>query len=273
MLFPFHDNNPTVRTPYFTLAIIAFNTIVYVWMLRQPDANQLNLVVHHGFIPKRVAQLADPKLVVGVQFDPAAPAIQLPADPPQIYSSVLTTMFMHGGWLHLLGNMWFLWIFGNNIEDRLGHAVFLFYYLVGGLVATACHYAYDPNSTVPVIGASGAVAAVLGGYAVTYPTARVRTLVFLIVFVTIMELPALIVLGAWFVMQLIEAAGAARVGVNGGNVGVAWWAHVGGFISGLVLMPILSAGTAPPGINWQEETERQFGPRPAGFGDRRSDVK
>src|SRR5262245_24449521 len=115
MLFPFHDNNPTVRTPYLTLSIIAINALVLIWMARQPEARQEELVVHHGFIPVRLAQLTDPRLVVKVQLDPAAPAVQLPANPPEIYSSILTTMFMHGGWIHLIGNMWFLWIFGNNI--------------------------------------------------------------------------------------------------------------------------------------------------------------
>src|SRR3989337_1493039 len=105
-------------------------------------------------------------------------------------------MFMHGGWIHLITNMWMLWIFGNNIEDRLGHLLFVAFYLVGGLLATFCHWVTDPNSTMPVVGASGAVAAVLGGYAVTYPTAKVRTLIFL-VFIMVVDLPALVVLGLW----------------------------------------------------------------------------
>ena len=269
MLFPFHDNNPTTRNPYFTLLIILINTVVLIWMTKMPAAGQEELIVQRGFIPARIGQLSDPKLVVHVQLDPATPPIQLPANQPRIYTSLFTTMFMHGGWIHLLGNMWFLWIFGNNIEDRLGHFVFLLYYVMGGLVATACHWAYDPASTIPVIGASGAVAAVLGGYAITFPQARVRTLVFLVVIITIMELPALVVLGVWFILQLIEAAGAFQLGVGGG-VGVAWWAHVGGFVAGLVMMPLLSAGTAPPGANWREEADRQFGPRvPDSFGKRR----
>jgi membrane associated rhomboid family serine protease len=155
---------------------------------------------------------------------------------------MFTSMFMHAGLMHLLSNMWFLWLFGNNVEDRLGHVVYLFFYLVGGLAALACHWATNPSSPVPVVGASGAVAAVLGAYAITFPFAKVRTLVFLFVFVTIIDLPALMVLGFWFLGQLLEARHALNAGVDGG---VAFMAHVGGFVAGLILMPLLG-GTRPP---------------------------
>jgi membrane associated rhomboid family serine protease len=156
-----------------------------------------------------------------------------------------------------------LWLFGNNVEDRLGHVLFFCFYLLGGLLATACHWAYDPASTTPVIGASGAVSAVLGAYAVTWPHARVKTVVFLIVFVTVIEFPALLVLGFWFVTQLIEAAGLLRLPMRGGAViaepaSVAWWAHVGGFVAGLVLMPLLSAGAPPADTDWKKEAEAMF---------------
>jgi membrane associated rhomboid family serine protease len=151
-------------------------------------------------------------------------------------------MFLHGGWMHLLSNMWFLWLFGNNVEDRLGHVVYLVFYLLGGLAALFCHWLTDPASAVPVIGASGAVAAVLGAYAITFPFARIRTLVFLLVFVTIVDLPALLVLGVWFLGQLLEARASLNLEVDGG---VAFMAHVGGFVAGLILMPLLG-GTRPP---------------------------
>ncbi|MEM7311737.1 MAG: rhomboid family intramembrane serine protease, partial [Planctomycetota bacterium] len=142
-------------------------------------------------------------------------------------------------------NMWFFWIFGNNIEDRLGHIPFLIFYLVGGLLASACHWlmATGPAAFVPVIGASGAVAVTLGAYAVTYPFARVRTFIFIVVFFTIVELPALAVLGAWFLMQMVSAAEVSNVQMGGG---VAWWAHIGGFAAGAILMPLLTAGSRQP---------------------------
>ena len=164
--------------------------------------------------------------------------LELAPDSRQIWLSLLTCMFMHGSWMHLLGNMWFLWLFGNNVEDRLGPPAYLFLYLVGGLIASAAHWRVDPTSTTPIIGASGAIAAVLGAYAVTWPWARVSTLVFLVIFVTIIDVPALVVLGVWFVAQVMAGQESLHAGGAGG---VAWWAHVGGFLAGMVLMPVLSA--------------------------------
>jgi membrane associated rhomboid family serine protease len=158
-------------------------------------------------------------------------------DPGEILLSLLTCMFMHGGWLHLIGNMWFLWLFGNNVEDRLGHVSYLIFYLVGGFIGSFAHWAINPESTSAVIGASGAVAAVLGAYAITWPWARVHTLIFIIIFIDVIDVPALGVLGLWFLLQLIEAHGQLGLNVSGG---VAWWAHVGGFVAGMVLMPLLS---------------------------------
>lgn len=264
-MFPFHDDNPTQRFPFVTIALIVINTAVFVWMLRQPEARQLHVMFQRGFVPARIAQLTTRQPIeapVGPQVGVPQPevgvpqSVRLPAAPGQIYLSLLTCMFLHGGWMHLLGNMWFLWLFGNNVEDRLGHILFLLLYLGGGLLATFCHWLPEPNSLVPVIGASGAVAAALGAYAITWPFARIKTLVFLVVFVTIVELPALLVLGFWFAMQLIEAATAIQFGMGGD---VAWWAHVGGFVTGFVLMPLLSAMVyrpAPPPerMQWQEFT-------------------
>ena len=162
----------------------------------------------------------------------------------EVIVSLFTSLFLHAGWMHLLSNMWFFWIFGNNIEDRLGRIQFLIFYLIGGLIASACHWMMSQGNGafVPVIGASGAVAVTLGAYAVTYPFARVRTLIFVIVFFTIVELPALIVLGAWFLMQMLSAAHVANVEMGGG---VAWWAHIGGFAAGAILMPLITSGSSP----------------------------
>ena len=271
MFFPFHDNNPTLRTPWVTLLLIAINTVAFVWLTRLPDVQRAVVVAEYGFVPKRLAQLSNPKVVVEVPVEvqanapvmfpggpPQVKTVRLPPVPEQIYLSAFTALFLHGGWLHLVGNMWYLWLFGNNVEDRLGHMVFLCFYVLSGLIATMCHWAFEPSSALPVIGASGAIAAVLGAYAMTWPFAKVRTLVFLVVFITIWELPALVVLGFWFVSQILEAIGAMQVGINGGEAGVAFWAHVGGFVTGLLLMPLLSAGAPPPGQTWSSEYEAGF---------------
>lgn len=267
-MIPLYDTNPHRRTPWFTLLIILVNIGVMIWLYKQPQAVQEKVMVHYGFVPQRIAQLSNPKLVVEVNLtpnvEPVAPELQPPpgdvmklaAEPEAIYRSLLTMMFLHGGWLHLISNMWFLWIFGNNIEDRLGHVIFVCFYVLGGLLASACHWAVDPSSAVPVIGASGAVAAVLGAYAVTFPTAKVRTLFFLF-FIFIFDIPALVVLGLWFLQQLLAGIGALGANMHGG---VAWWAHVGGFVAGAVLMPILALGAPPPDRDWDAEANEEFRP-------------
>jgi membrane associated rhomboid family serine protease len=154
---------------------------------------------------------------------------------PSTLLTIFTSMFMHGGLLHIAGNMLFLWIFGNNVEDAMGKPKFILFYLLGGLAATALQTAVGPNSTVPNLGASGAIAAVLGGYALLYPRARVVTLIFIIFFVTVVELPALLVLGGWFLLQVIDASQP-----TGGGGGVAYFAHIGGFIFGLLAIKLLA---------------------------------
>jgi len=255
MLFPLHDHNPTTRTPIVTYAIVAVNVVAFLWLIRLPALEKEKIYYEQGFVPARIAQLVDHKPIQvelehqPVEVQPAGEAGQaaeapeaklfpLNAVPGQIFLSLLTCMFMHGGWLHLIGNMWFLWVFGNNVEDRLGHATYLLFYLIGGLLASACHWIIEPGSTTPVIGASGAVAAMLGAYAITWPWARVKTLVFLFVIITIIDLPALLLLGLWFGAQIWGGAQALGPGQPSG---VAWWAHIGGFLAGLLLMPLLGA--------------------------------
>ncbi len=147
-----------------------------------------------------------------------------------------SSMFLHGGWMHLIGNLWFLWIFGDNVEDRLGRPRFLLFYLLGGLAAAFAQWVVDPQSAVPMVGASGAISAVLAGYLVLYPKARIVTLVPLFVFVHFTELPAWIFLGLWFVFQGLSGVGDLASGAGGG---VAWWAHVGGFVAGVPLVYLL----------------------------------
>ncbi len=253
MFFPFHDDNPTVRFPIITCALIAANVVGFLSLRRLPPRDQQVAVYRRGFVPARLAQLRDPQpkpIVVPINTPARHPVfgvvirqqkLQLDPSPRQVVTSLLTCMFLHGGWMHLIGNMWFLWVFGNNVEDRLGSLPFLAIYLGGGLLASGCHWIVDPTSLVPVIGASGAVATILGAYAVTWPWARVHTLVFLFIFITIIDLPAMLVLGVWFLGQLV-----AGTSDGGMAQGVAWWAHIGGFIAGVVLMPLASAVFAPP---------------------------
>ncbi len=274
MLFPLHDNNPITRIPLVTIGLIVINTAALIWFGQLSFQRQEEVVIRRGFIPARVAQLSNPNLVVKIKLQQLirgplnqprlqAREIGLPPQPAQIYTSMVTSMFLHGGWMHLIGNMWFLWLFGNNVEDRLGPIIFFCFYLLGGVLAIACHWVYDPHNATPVIGASGAVSAVLGAYAITWPRARIKTLVFLLVFVTIVELPALWVLGFWFVSQLVEAAGLLRLPMQGGAriaepASVAWWAHVGGFAAGLLLMSLLGANAPPSGSDWKKEAEEAF---------------
>ena len=266
MFFPLYDNNPHYRVPWITLLIIAANVVSLVWLLSLSGEQQLETVYRFGFVPKRVAQLQQQKpltlkIPTDEQLEQMEPEerleqrqIKLPARASDVGRSVLTMMFLHANWLHLALNMWMLWVFGNNIEDRLGHLIFAFFYLLGGAAATACHWGHDPVSELPVIGASGAVGAVLGAYAVTFPRAKVKTLVF-VLFVFIVDLPALVVLGVWFALQLFAGVRAFGAPVQ---AGVAWWAHVGGFASGLLLMPLLALGAPPPNEDWDAEADSLY---------------
>jgi membrane associated rhomboid family serine protease len=250
MLFPFRDDNPTTRSAVVTYSLVAINVVAFLWLSRLPEAQQVAAVYQWGFVPARIGQLVHgrpirftvPEVVQGpwgMAFQRDRTLVLRP-NPRQTLLSLVTAMFLHGGWMHLIGNMWFLAVFGNNVEDRLGHLPFLAFYLVGGLAASACQWAGHPAGVAPMIGASGAVAAVLGAYAITWPWARVHTLVFLVIFITVLDFPALLVLGVWFVSQLLNATQGGGIGAN-----VAWWAHVGGFLAGMLLMPPLNAVFAP----------------------------
>jgi membrane associated rhomboid family serine protease len=264
-MFPLYDLNPHRRFPWFTLLLIAANTVVMIWMANL-DPNDANKVAFkYGFIPKRVTELGHGRPLVaniplvddkGREIPGAKPVEEkLSETPSAVYTTLLTTMFLHGGWLHLVSNMWMLWIFGNNIEDRLGHLLYVCFYLIGGLIASLTHWAIDPSSGMPVIGASGAVAAVLGGYAVTYPWAKVRTLVF-VGLIFIVDIPALVWLGIWFVLSNLVPGILSLNGLD--TARVAFWAHIGGFLAGVVLMPFLALGAPPPGADWRKEAEDMF---------------
>lgn len=260
-MFPLYDLNPHRRFPWITILLIVANVSV---MAVQGFSPSQDLVYRFGFIPKRVSELGSgqpvevPKLKLnqaGQQVpDRQQPPYVFQDDPAQVYLTFITMMFLHGGWLHLLFNMWWLWVFGNNVEDRLGRFMFLCFYLLGGMVGTVCQWAFQPMSTVPVIGASGAVAAVLGGYAITYPKAMVKTLVFLGI-PLILNLPAMLVLGFWFVAQLVSGFIGMQQEVA---AQVAFWAHIGGFVAGVILMPFLALGAPPADSDWKREAEELF---------------
>ncbi len=271
MLIPLFDLNPHSRFPWFTLLLIAANVGINVWSGTLGEVRQTAVVLEHGFVPVRFSQLDSGKPVIiplqsidprtgKPEIDlltgrPKIVGVPLSTDASAVYPTFLSTMFLHGSWAHLLMNMWMLWIFGNNVEDRLGHFLYLAFYIGGGIIATLVFWVTDVGGTVPVIGASGAVAAVLGGYAVTYPTAKVRTLIFIVIIFLIRDVPALVLLGLWFLMEVISG----MIGLWGVQLQpVAFWAHVGGFLAGMLLMPVLSLGASPPGTNWREEAEEMF---------------
>ena len=239
-MFPLKDDIPTRRFPILTVAIIVACAVVYFvfeqgfWSLGETGNER---VIEYGAIPYEITN-------PGEECAPDASQTQIVCegqpgvtgsapDQPPWWVTIFSSMFMHGSLLHLGGNMLFLWIFGNNIEDSMSRWRFIVFYLLGGLAALLAQVLIDTNSTVPTVGASGAIAAVLGGYALLYPHARVITLIFIIIIFTVVELPALIVLGLWFVLQLLPAFTQPVVDSGGG---VAYFAHIGGFIFGLLLI-------------------------------------
>ena len=229
-MFPIKDNIPTDRFPIVTVALIVANVVIYFFL---QDGGWQITANNTGDWP--VGEYALVPCDITAQCAPG----DVPRDHVGPIASVFTSMFMHGGLLHLGGNMLFLWIFGNNIEDSMGPLRFILFYLAGGIAADALQIAFDADSSVPTLGASGAVAAVLGGYALLYPRARVITVVFIIIFFTVLELPALLVLGLWFVQQLVFGALEYGTADQGGG-GVAYFAHIGGFAFGLVTIRLLA---------------------------------
>ena len=227
-MFPLRDEIPSRRAPVVTLPIIALNVAVFLYQSALPPQRLEAIFYLFGIVP---ARYSDPAWAAGVGL------------PPGGVVPFVTSMFLHGGLAHLLFNMWTLWIFGDNVEDRLGRVRYSLFYLVSGLAAGALHWATNAGSTVPTIGASGAIAGVLGAYLVYFPHARVLTLVPVFFYPLFVRIPALIYLGIWFVGQLASGALAGGGGPESG--GIAWWAHVGGFLAGMALaLPL--ARRAPP---------------------------
>jgi membrane associated rhomboid family serine protease len=208
-MFPLKDTQPSYSRPVVTIAIITVNLLVFLFEASLGPYTRNALIETYGLVPD--------------QFR---------------VTTVLTSMFLHGGWLHVLGNMWFLWIFGDNIEDLLGHAKYLVFYLLCGCVAALGQVISGPYSTVPMVGASGAIAGVMGAYMIKFPRARILTLVFIIVFFTTIEIPAPIMLAYWFFIQLFSGFGSiARTHISQG--GTAFFAHIAGFVAGIVLVKVM----------------------------------
>jgi membrane associated rhomboid family serine protease len=227
-MFPIRDDNPHFLTPAVTVGIIAANAAV--WVLVQGLGTEPLLpssVCELGLVPGDLLG----RLPVGVQV-PLGPRYACVVQAGSSWHTLFTSMFLHGGWMHLIGNMWFLWIFGNNVEDSMGHVRFVIFYLLCGLAAAAFQVVSQPSSGVPMVGASGAIGGVMGAYIVLYPRVRVHMLVFLGFYVTRIVVPAVFMLGYWFLLQLL--GGAVAQGRAGG--GVAFWAHVGGFLAGALLV-------------------------------------
>jgi membrane associated rhomboid family serine protease len=234
-VFPLKDNIPTLHFPFVTVGLIALNVISYFFWQRGGltlgDPTSQHYFCHlydYAEIPYEITHSGEQVAARGCA----------PPDAPT-WLTVFTAMFMHGGLLHLGGNMLFLWIFGNNVEDSMGHVKFVVFYLLGGLAATALQVVVGPDSVVPNLGASGAIAGVLGGYLILFPRARVVTVIFIVFFFTIVELPALLILGFWFVQQVLF--GYFDLNSAGENGGVAYFAHVGGFAFGLLAIKLFAS--------------------------------
>jgi membrane associated rhomboid family serine protease len=270
-LIPVKDNIPTLRFPVVTVALIVINIAVFVWQVTQSSdpgsstsphvpglSEQDETTLDYGAIPYRLTHPGKDCAVGNVATGPdASNSLQVvcqgtseyrvaqsspnftPLDSPPWWATVFTSMFLHGGILHIAFNMLFLWIFGNNIEDSMGRPRFLLFYLLAGIVAAYTQALLTAGSTVPAIGASGAIAGVLGGYLLLYPRARVLTVLLIIFFVTIIEIPAAILLAIWFVLQFLPALGQVTTSAAGGE-GVAYWAHVGGFAFGLAAIKLFA---------------------------------
>ncbi len=278
-MIPLKDNIPTDRFPVITVAFIAVNVLVFIWQLNYSTDPQLSQIegydaiqqsaLEYGAIPYRITSPGETEdCAIGavnaqgqagvvcpgteeyaqaVKRGQGRPGLRpIPLEQAAWFVTLFTSMFMHGGILHIAGNMLFLWVFGNNIEDSMGRLKFVLFYLAAGLAAVYSQAALELDSTVPTIGASGAVAGVLGAYALLHPRAGVLTLIFIVFFVTVVEIPAMILLGIWFILQFLPAVGQVATPEVGGEGGVAYFAHVGGFIFGLAAIKLFATRRREP---------------------------
>jgi len=221
-MFPIRDTQPSYSRPFVTVIIILINVAVFLYEITLDPYSQNNLIAHYGLVPRHFH-----------------------------FSAILTSMFLHGGWMHIIGNMWFLWIFGDNVEDVMGHTKFLVFYLLCGLAAGLTQTLFSVGSRVPMVGASGAIAGVMGAYLIKFPHARIVTAVFFF-FITVIEVPAVLMLLYWFFIQLVsgvETVGYAHLSQGG----TAFFAHIGGFIAGMILVAVMGTRqkyVRRPDLNW-----------------------
>jgi len=255
-VFPIQDSIPSRTTPVVNYVVMAVCSLVFFLQLNDGSGGN-RMVQQYGMVPLRIsdpdATATMPQPVVRQTVrGPVVVMEQRPmlASKVPAYLTLLTCIFLHGGWMHFLGNMWFLYIFGDNVEDRVGHLGFLLLYLGTGVMASVAHFLAGPSSSVPTIGASGAIAGVMGAYALLYPHARVLAVIPIIIIFRLIVIPAPVFLGIWFVLQLVQ--GLMTSGVAG--AGVAWWAHIGGFVAGGLLAVVI--GRSPMGH--EAVTERRF---------------
>jgi rhomboid family protein len=214
-VFPLSDVIPSRTTPFVTVTLIVVNAAVFLHQVLLPPGLREQFVATYALVPASFS-----------------------------WPTVITSMFLHGGWSHIIGNMVYLWIFGDNVEDRLGHVLYLFFYLGCGCVAAILQLVFTPYSGVPMLGASGAIAGVMGAYFVLYPQSRVLTAIFILIFFDLVEIPAVFFLGIWFLMQLLSGVGSLGIS-NAASGGIAFWAHIGGFAAGAVVGFILRARDRP----------------------------
>jgi membrane associated rhomboid family serine protease len=243
MVFPIGDDNTgRVRTPYVTYALIALNVLVFVFL--QGMGTNERFTYAFSTVPQEIRTGADVARDVPIEVGDERGSIPLQPTPGSVYATLLITMFMHGGLMHLLGNMLFLWIFGDNVEDDLGHGRYTAFHLITGVIASLSHvvstFAFGDNPFIPSLGASGAISGVMGGYLVLHPHRRVRVIMFRM----LTDVPGYVAVGLWFVFQLISAFGMIGQGPNAGG-GVAFMAHIGGFVAGVVLVKLFAAGGVP----------------------------
>ncbi|MEO8127776.1 MAG: rhomboid family intramembrane serine protease [Bryobacteraceae bacterium] len=210
-MIPLRHSQPSYSPPFVTVIIISLNILVFLFQISLDPYERNYFIAYYGIVPDRLH-----------------------------YSSILTSMFLHGGWLHLIGNMWFLWIYGDNVEDVLGHAKFALFYLLCGIAAALVHIMFNPDSRLPTIGASGAIAGVMGAYLVKFPHSKIVALVPIFIFFTTFEVPAVFMLIYWFVIQIFSGVGSIGYS-NVEKGGVAWFAHIGGFLAGMLLVYALGS--------------------------------
>lgn len=221
-MIPLRDNVPGQNTPWVTWLLISVNLLIFGYQSTMPQQEIVAFFNQYGFIPLDLSQNISQGF--GIHLMPVIPTL-------------LSSLFVHGSWLHVVSNMWSLWLFGDNVEDSVGHFRFLLFYLAGGVTASMAHYLFNSTSSLPTVGASGAIAAVMGAYLLMFPLARIRTLVPLLFIPLFFDIPALVFIGFWFITQVFSGVSSTLTSYPDG--GIAWWAHVGGFIFGLLVIPLI----------------------------------